>query len=335
MKYCRAMGLSTLFLAVFATAAEKSTISLSVDNDGILGVDKDYTSGLFLSYTSGEISPYPIFSILSLSNWYPDSLDKIEFLIGHKMFTPSEINQQEPAKNDRPYAGFFHTEFNYLSLTSHRAHRFNLTLGTTGERSMAEDAQNIVHGITGSDEPRGWSYQIDNKVIANIGYRLHSELFQQRSLVNTDLELSNISEINLGNFRSDVSTGIMIRWGTDLNANLGAANIDTERPFEAGMIANSQHGWYLFSGIKARYRANDITIEGERSKVKTYIQTNELSPDYFDVHLENIQASAVAGVVWYNQDFGASLTLAAKSPDYKEASKSIYGNGSLSMFVFF
>ena len=45
------------------------------------------------------------------------------------MFTPSEINQQEPAKNDRPYAGFFHTEFNYLSLTSHQAHRFNLTLG--------------------------------------------------------------------------------------------------------------------------------------------------------------------------------------------------------------
>ena len=335
MKYYRAICLSTLFPAALATAAEKSTISLSIDNDGIFGVDKHYTSGLFLSYTSGEVSPYPIFSLLSLSSWSYDPLDKIEFLVGHKMYTPSEIKQQKPAKNDRPYAGFFHTEFNYLSLASHQAHRFNFTLGTTGKRSMAEDAQNIVHGITGSDEPRGWAYQIDNKTIVNIGYRLHSELFQQRSLANTDLELSNISEVNLGNFRSDLSTGVMLRWGTDLNANIGSANINTERPFEAGMIADSQYGWYLFTGIKVRYRANDMTIEGERSEVKTYTQTNGLNSDYFDVHLKQVQTSAVAGFAWYNEHFGASLTLATKSPDYKEASSSIYSNGSLSLFAFF
>ncbi|GAL25404.1 hypothetical protein JCM19239_6324 [Vibrio variabilis] len=43
-----------------AFASERSTLSFSLDNDGIWGTDEDYTNGIFLSYTSGAITPWAI-----------------------------------------------------------------------------------------------------------------------------------------------------------------------------------------------------------------------------------------------------------------------------------
>ena len=70
------------------------------------------------------------------------------------MYTPSDIEATTPQINDRPYAGYFHGEFNYISLHPQQAQRFNLTIGATGEDSLAEESQDIVHGIVGSDEPQ-------------------------------------------------------------------------------------------------------------------------------------------------------------------------------------
>lgn len=335
MKLNRIILLPLLLASASSIASDKSTLSFSLDNDGIFGVDQDYTNGLFLSYTTGGITPYPIFSPLSLSFWGGASLDKFEFTLGHKMYTPSDIEATAPMVNDRPYAGFLHTEFNYISLHPQQAQRFNLTLGTTGESSLADQAQDIVHGITGSDQPRGWAYQVDDKFVGSVGYLSHFNLWRQRAIANTDFEISNVSEVNAGNFRSDVSTGFMFRWGSDLGGNMGAANIDNENPFRAGMIGGSQGGWFVFTGIEARYRFNDITIEGDRSGVTEYAVKHDLNPSIYDVTLENNQATAVAGFAWYNQSFGASLTATAKTPDYKEAPESIYGTGALSLYAFF
>ncbi|WP_391087469.1 lipid A-modifier LpxR family protein [Vibrio sp. NH-UV-68] len=327
--------LPLLLASAASVASDKSTVSFSIDNDGIFGVDQDYTNGLFLSYATGSITPYRLFEPLSLSFWGAASLDKFEFVLGHKMYTPSDIEATAPLANDRPYAGFLHTEFNYISLNPQQAQRFNLTLGTTGESSLADQAQDIVHGITGSDEPQGWAYQIDDKFVASIGYLSHFNLWRQRSIANTDWEISNVSELNAGNFRSDVSTGLMFRWGADLGGSMGAANIDNENPFRASMLAGSQGGWFVFTGIEARYRFNDITIEGERSGVNKYAISQSEDPNIYNVNLDKTQASAVAGFAWYNQSFGATLSATAKTPDYKEAQESIYGTGALALYAFF
>ena len=335
MKLNRIFIFPLVFSSALCLASEKSTLAFSIDNDGIFGVDQDYTNGLFLSYTTASITPYPIFTPLSLSYWGGASLDKFEFLIGHKMYTPSDIEATAPQINDRPYAGYLHSEFNYISLHPQQAQRFNLTIGTTGEDSLAEDAQDIVHGIIGSDEPRGWAYQIDDKVVGSIGYLTHLSLWRDAALANTDWEISNVSEINLGNFRSDVSTGVMFRWGADLAGSMGAANIDNENPFRASMLGASKAGWFIFGGIEARYRFNDITIEGDRSGVEAYANQNGQNPNIYDVTLEEKQATAVAGIAWYNDHFGATATATIKTPDYEEADKSIYSSGSLSLYAFF
>ncbi|GLT18258.1 exonuclease [Vibrio zhanjiangensis] len=335
MKLKCIITLPLLFSSALALASEKSTLAFSIDNDGIFGVDQDYTNGLFLSYSTGAITPYSLFTPLSLSYWGGASLDKFEFLLGQKMYTPSDIELNTPQVNDRPYAGYLHGEFNYISLHPQQAQRFNLTIGTTGEDSLAEDAQDIVHDIIGSDEPKGWAYQVDDKIVGSVGYLSHFNLWRDKAFSGTDWEISNISEINLGNFRSDISTGLMFRWGTDLAGNMGAANIDAENPFRASMLGASKTGWFVFGGIEARYRFNDITIEGDRSGVDAYAIQNGQNPSIYEVTLDQQQATAVAGIAWYNDYFGATVTASIKTPDYEEAEKSVYSTGGLALYAFF
>lgn len=333
MKLIRFLPL--LLLSFSSIASERSTVTFALDNDGIFGVDQDYTNGLFLSYTSSGITPYSWAKPLSLSAWGASSLDKWEITVGHKMYTPSDIEVTEPLANDRPYAGFLHSEFNYISLHPQQAQRFNLTLGTTGESALSEQAQKLVHSITKSDEPNGWEFQVDDEFVGSVGYLSHFNLMRSRSVANTDFEISNVSEVNVGNFRSDISTGFMLRWGTDLGGNFGAATITSENPFRPGMIGASNTGWFTYAGLEGRYRFNDITIEGDRSGVEKYALENGENPAIYDVTLENIQATAVAGVAWYNQHVGAAFSLTMKTPDYEEAKESIYTTGGLTFFAFF
>ncbi|MCR9310103.1 lipid A deacylase LpxR family protein [Vibrio diabolicus] len=314
-------------LSPVAMASTKSTVSFTLDNDGIFGVDQDYTNGIFLSYATGQLKQESQWKWLSLADSEHANIDKIELVLGHKMWTPSDIEADYPLVNDRPYAGYLHTEINYLSLTDDKAVRYNFTIGATGESSLSEKAQEIVHGITGSTDPQGWDYQIDDKVAFSLGYRVFNKLMRSEGQ-KTQWEITNINDINAGNFRSDVSQGVMFRWGTNLASSIGAANISVESPFSASMLAQDTSSWFLFTGFEGRYRVNDMTIEGDRPGIP------EPSAPY-DVTLQNWQASAVAGATWYNQNYGASLTFTIKTPDYEESQTDVYGTGSFSVFAFF
>lgn len=309
-------------------ASVDATFTFSLDNDGIFGVDQDYTNGIFLSYTTPALSREGQYAWMSLSEKYASSIDKFEWLIGHKMWTPSDIGATEPIANDRPYAGFFHTEINYLSLNPQQSVRYNLTLGTTGEHALSEKAQRLVHSITGSTEPKGWEYQVDNQFTVGVGYKRFDNLHREVHRDSKEWEISNLVEVNASTFRSDVSAGVMFRYGSELSQSMGAADISVERPFNASMMGNTSSGWFLFSGITGRYRFNDLSIEGERSGIPE-------PSEAYDVTLQHWQSTAVAGIAMYNRTLGFSFTLAVKTPDYIESPHTIYGNGALSMYAFF
>lgn len=325
MNFNKILILALLSPAAFASS--KSTVSFTLDNDGIFGVDHDYTNGIFLSYATGQLTKESEWDWLSLNNPASSSIDKIELVLGHKMWTPRDIDADYPLVNDRPYAGYLHTELNYLSLTADKAVRYNFTIGTTGERSLSEKAQSLVHTITGSPDPQGWDYQIDDYLALSFGYRAFNKLIRSEGN-GTQWEVTNVNNINAGNFRSDISQGVMFRWGTHLSNSIGAANISVESPFSASMLARNTTSWFIFAGLEGHYRFNDITIEGDRSGISG-------ESDVYDVTLAHWQSSAVAGATWHNQSYGVSVTFTLKTPEYKEAQTDVYGTGSFSVFAFF
>lgn len=321
--------LFTFFLfALPIYASERSTLSVGVDNDGIFGTDRDYSSGVFIDYTSAATTPSLGFTPLSLSLWGISSVDKVGVTLGQKIYTPSDISSSQPQVDDRPYAGYLYLETNYISLSPVAAQRFNLTFGTTGERSMSKESQKLIHSIIGSDEPQGWQYQVDNEYAGSVGYLVHLNLLRDKFWSNSSLELSNITEGNAGNYRSNVATGFMLRWGYNLQDSLGAAEITTENPFRPGMLGPSGTGWFAYTGVKTGYVFNDITIEGDRSGLPS-------PSSQYDVTLENVQSSAIVGFAIYNEHFGANLNLSATTKAYKESAYSISGNGGISLFAFF
>ncbi len=314
-------------LAPAALASTESTVSFTLDNDGIFGVDQDYTNGIFFSYATGQLSKKNEWGWLSLTNSASSNIDKIELILGHKMWTPSKIELDEPSPNDRPYAGYLHTEISYLSLTSDKAVRYNFTIGATGDSSLSEKAQSLVHTITGSPDPQGWDYQIDDYLAFSVGYRAFNKLMRSEGK-DTQWEITNVNDFNAGNFRSDLSQGVMFRWGTNLENSIGAANISVESPLSASMLAANTKSWFVFAGFEGRYRFNDITIEGDRSGISD-------SSGAYDVTLKHWQSSAVAGAAWYNQNYGVSMTFTVKTAEYEVAHTDVYGTGSLSLFAFF
>ncbi|MGL6259132.1 lipid A deacylase LpxR family protein [Vibrio sp. WXL103] len=321
-----ALGLSAVTYQSFAS--DRNTFVFNIDNDGIVRTDHDYSNGLFLSYTTGAINTPSFLRPLSLSAWGVPSLDKFEFVLGHKMWTPEDIEDENPIAGDRPYAGYFHGELNFISLHPQQAHRFNLTIGVTGDNSMASQAQSIVHDIVGSDIPMGWDYQVDEGWVGSIGYLSHYSLMRTQSFGDSQFEISSVSEFNAGNFRSDASTGLMFRWGTDLHSNMGAANIDHENPFRPGMIGASHRGLFGFFGFEGRLRFNDVTIEGDRPNIDD-------DTGQFDMEIQPFQATAVAGIAWYNRSIGAALALSGHTPEYQHSNDSLYGTGSLTLYGFF
>ncbi len=54
-------------IAPAALASTKSTVSFTLDNDGVFGVDQDYTNGIFLSYTTAQLRKKSEWRWLSLN----------------------------------------------------------------------------------------------------------------------------------------------------------------------------------------------------------------------------------------------------------------------------
>lgn len=320
--------LPLLLLSASAWASEQSTLSLAVDNDGVFGVDRDYTSGVFINYTSSAITPSLSTKPLSLSLWGVNSIDKIGFTLGQKLYTPSNISSSLAQVDQHPYAGYLYAEANYLSINPNFTQKFNVTVGTTGKRSLAEDSQKFIHGITGSVEPQGWQYQVDNQWAGSVGYIANSKIFRAPSVANSDVELSNISEVNAGNFRSNAATGFMLRWGENLEDSLGAANISSENPFHPGMLGASNSGWFLYTGVRASYVFNDLTVEGDRSELPE-------PTSLYEVTLEHGQNTAVAGFAAYTQFYGVNLSLSSNSKTYKESEHARSAIGGITLFAFF
>lgn len=317
-------SLFTTLLLFFSSTALSASLIFTFDNDGVYGVDHDYSNGVFLSYYSDDLAlPVRLLPFTSMSSFQSPIVHRWGLTLGQRMWTPEDIDIKTPQPNQRPYTGLLYLQGDYLNLTSNQAERFSLMLGSTGPNSLAEPSQQFIHSLTGSTEPNGWDYQVKNQAIINLELESYRVLYRSALVKSNQHEIQNISRLMAGNFRSEIATGMMWRWGNNLESSVGGARISIATPVNAGMFMSNSQGSYLFLGAEGRYRFNDITIDGN-------------TPDgVYSADLESLQASAVAGGVWYNSHYGASLSFSAKTPDFEQDNNSIYGISSLSLFMFF
>lgn len=280
--------------------AEADWASVVWQNDLFVHVDGGgYTNGLFVSWydlsTEGEGYQQPW--LTRLVSWMQkqnsEGLNFSEQTIGQAMLTPRDISREVPDPNDVPYAGLLFYRASHGVVTDNFADLASVTLGLVGPASMAEQSQKLVHKITGSTEPKGWDYQLENELAFSLS-RTGVWRFELASSVDTMV----ITHAEFGTFQSVFGTSALIRFGSRLYESFPSAAL---RRGQISAPAAIDGGWYIYAGFEADYVLNNILIDGN-----TYRDSAE-----GDLQHEQLMATAGISYSWEN----ISLTFSFRSGD--------------------
>ncbi|MBL4831076.1 MAG: lipid A deacylase LpxR family protein [Aliivibrio sp.] len=313
-------------LSTSAWGYNSGSVSFNIDNDGMLGFDQGYTNGVFFTFNSASTqslagtAPIGISHAAMLLPFNQQTTQGWGMAVGQKMWTPADITGSEEVENDRPYAGLLFVDTYLYEYSPYMSNRYNFMLGTVGPNAYAQESQKLVHEIVGSKEPMGWDNQIDNQLVFDVGYESHRPLIRERVLFDQQIETAAIGRIHVGNFQSEAAIGGVARWGSGLNSSFGSVGFSPGNYVDISVLSSSRSGYFVFVGAEGRYRYNDITIDGDRESGQ------------YSVDIEHWQATGVAGIVFYQANWGVSLSVAMNSPEFEQDTNASSSLGSFELF---
>ena len=161
--------------------------TVRLENDLFVGTDQSYTNGVALLGISRDIAetvrpeclPSTVRWHASLIKWldpgfwanadHPPGVQNVVVKFGQSMYTPADPQRVDLIDNDRPYAGLLYVgmSWNRRSVdeptSTDTLDTREITLGVIGPRSLARQAQNLVHDAIGANRFLGWDHQIQDR----------------------------------------------------------------------------------------------------------------------------------------------------------------------------
>ena len=271
-------------------------LSIQAENDLFgNGKDDDYTHGTAISY----------FSEPCQFNWvartvkaiglaaHDTSCDRsrVGFNIGQAIFTPRDISVEKPDPHDRPYAGWLYVSADLVTETTHdpgpalsglldrSLRKLELSLGVVGPAAGAGVVQRGFHKLIGAQEPRGWTYQLENEPALLLSYE-YQRRFGGNLGRNFEGDITPSAGLSLGNVYTQGALGFTVRIGKDMLQDYGPPRIRPSMPgaafFEKPL---SGIGWYVFAGVEARAVAHNIFLDGNSFMNGPHVSKNILVGD--------------------------------------------------------
>lgn len=238
--------------------------TFSLENDIFSGEDDNYTNGVRFSFLSAEnavpdwmeetASGLPFFSEKGYKRW------GVSF--GQSMFTPSDISQPYLQRNDRPYAGWTYASVGMTSDTGKRLDNLQLTLGVVGPASGAAHTQSFVHDVIGSQDPEGWSNQLNTEPGMVLTYERKWRGSYEFTPFGWGFDITPSVGGSIGNIYTHAAAGAVARFGYDLPSDYGPPLIRPNLPGSDFFMPTKKIGWYLFAGVEGRAVARNIFLDG-------------------------------------------------------------------------
>ena len=247
----RLMGLAvglclTLFsfvLSAVAAEAQPALWSLGIANDSFFNQDRGYTSGWDIAYT-------PHASPLSLR-------------FGQDLYTPDWEKTKTPPPGQHPYGAWLYARGDYrVQLCPVVLVTTSAGFGTTGERALGEEFQDVAHQVLGFDEYEGWDSQISERW----GWIAGVELMWQQPLLRTQagygLDLMTLLKGQGGNIFVDLSGAIGLRIGYQLPGLSATPQADAPTAFFFTVLGERKivDKNVFLEGV----RSSDYSVEPER-----------------------------------------------------------------------
>jgi hypothetical protein len=191
------------------------------------------------------------------------------FAGGLLVFTPRDLGARDVVRGDRPYASLFFLSAGrrYASSNSPVAYDTSLTVGVLGLAATA-DVQRVLHDLTGSVRPKGWSHQISDGGEPTVRYSLARQAL--------------VGDFGEGWWRGDskwtsaVSLGTVTEASVALNARWGRIEspwwaftpeqdmyVQETQPVPPPLAAHASPEVFAFAGMRLKARAYNAFLQGQ------------------------------------------------------------------------
>ena len=256
-------------LLAWTTAAsgydpEWGTLTLEYENDLFAGEDRYYTSGVRGSWLSPDDRiPRWVRSGAELAPFFSKRGElKLSYSLGQNMYTPEDIEREDPPPGDRPYAGWLYFTVGIGSETPRRVDRLQLSIGIVGPASLADKTQREIHRFTGSPQPAGWDTQLSNEPTLMLSFERQWRSWLGFGDDGWGWDLTPHVGGAVGNVFTKVNTGFTFRLGRHLPLDWGPPRIQPALPGSGLFRSRAAFGWYLFAGLDGRAVVRDIFLDG-------------------------------------------------------------------------
>lgn len=243
---------------------DKSIFNVTLENDLFANQDDGYTNGIRFAWLSSEAQA-PQFTNWIANNLLPDApsrRQRLSLAVGQSMFTPTDTQTRTPIPNDRPYAGWLYGSVGMTSDTGKELDNMVLTVGVIGPKSHAQQAQNFVHKVIGTEKANGWDNQLEDELGVELSYEHKWRGLYEFSPFGIGFDATPHAGFNLGNVHTDAIGGVTFRLGYDLPADYGPPRIRPSLPGSDFFLPTQTIGGYLFGGLEGRAVARNIFLDG-------------------------------------------------------------------------
>jgi lipid A 3-O-deacylase len=216
--------------AAESVGAYDGALTITLENDVFTGSDNNYTNGLGVSWVSNEISTFdersPVHRWAKFWSFLPFVGDQgsrtyVAWSIAQEMHTPDDIDNPNPPIDDQPYAGVLYLDSVIYAKKERWAHAWQLRVGLVGPASQADDVQRWFHGASGSNKPLGWSTQLPNEPVVNVGYTGSYLLAGGDLGGSASWRLIPVANVGLGNYFTGAGLGLYGEVGWNLVDAMG------------------------------------------------------------------------------------------------------------------
>ena len=191
------------------------------------------------------------------------------FAAGLLVFTPRDLGARNVVRGDRPYASLFFVSAGrrYASTDSPVAYDTSLTVGVLG-LAAADDVQRVLHDVTGSAQPKGWSHQVSDGGEPTARYSLARQAL--------------LAKYGDGRWRGDskwtsaISLGTVTEASVALNARWGRVEspwwsftpeqdmyVQETQPVPPPLPGGSPPEVFAFAGARLKARAYNAFLQGQ------------------------------------------------------------------------
>jgi len=259
------------------TAEQEYTgVRLQLDNDLFAQggrSDRDYTGGLAVTI-SGRSAQESVLSLdpllrsldrLTIGAGESGSIVRTARQLGVMAFTPQDITQAAPQLNDRPYASLLFVANGRLRVDPDKTSAWftSFSVGVLGLPG-AEQLQNAIHDIVGSERARGYDNQISAGGEPTARYTVARQKLWM-STATSRLDIKTTVQASVG-YLTETSAAISIRAGRfstpwwSFNPEL-ADYLAAPAPIAEGSAARSDK--FFFAGARVKARAYNVFLQGQ------------------------------------------------------------------------